>query len=120
MVGYGVSILFLIIFIFSVLLSKYLWDMFHIIGMNFAFALMSANGFMIASEFPTIRIWRDYCTLIGFGINLFYVATASLLLFLAFSGNKNFCPQTIRPENSPRHFAPLNYCIRNFCPSFWI
>ena len=85
MVGYGVSIMLLSVFIVSVLFSKCLWEMFHILGMNFAFSLLAANVFMVVSELPTIRENHDHCTLVGFGINLFYVATAALLLFLAFA-----------------------------------
>ena len=85
LVGYGVSILLLTIFAVSVILSKNLWEMFHIMGMNFCFALLLADVFMIASEFLEIRQDHDLCTLIGFGINFFYVATGTLLFFLAFS-----------------------------------
>ena len=85
LVGYGVSILLLTIFAVLVLLSKNLWEMFHIMGMNFSFALLLADVFMIASEFLEIRQDHDLCTLIGFGINFFYVAAGTLLFFLAFS-----------------------------------
>ncbi len=85
MVGYGISIVCLLIFALAVILSKRLWEMFHILGMNLAMAMMFGNAFMIASEFPTVRDKHDICTLIGFGINLFYVAMGLLLLSLAFS-----------------------------------
>ena len=54
-------------------------------GMNFSFALLLADVFMIASEFLEVRQDHDLCTLIGFGINFFYVAAGTLLFFLAFS-----------------------------------
>ena len=40
MIGYGFSIILLAIFAFSVLISKHMWEMFHILAMNFAFALL--------------------------------------------------------------------------------
>ena len=85
MIGYGFSTILLTIFAFSVLISKDMWEMFHILAMNFAFALLFADFFMILSELSIIRDNHDFCTLIGFGINLFYLATGTLLLFLTFS-----------------------------------
>ena len=40
MVGYGISILLLATFAITVLVSKHLWEMFHILSMNFALALL--------------------------------------------------------------------------------
>jgi len=85
MIGYGFSIILLAIFGFSILASKDMWEMFHILAMNFSFALLLADIFMILSEIPYIRENHDLCTLIGWGINLFYAATGTLLLFLTFS-----------------------------------
>jgi hypothetical protein len=85
MVGYAFSILLLTIFAISVLLSKYLWEMFHIIGMNFAFALLSSDIVMVLSELDSFRNDHDKCTLVGFGIHFFYVATSALLASLAFA-----------------------------------
>ena len=85
MIGYGLSIILLGIFGFSILASKDMWEMFHILAMNFSFALLLADIFMILSEIPYIRENHDLCTLIGWGINLFYAATGTLLLFLTFS-----------------------------------
>ena len=45
LVGYGVSILLLTIFAVSVLLSKSLWEMFHIMGMNQRSLLVPLNLF---------------------------------------------------------------------------
>ena len=85
MIGYGLSIVLLAIFAISVLVSKHLWEMFHIVGMNFALALIMADLFMILSEIPGFRDEHDLCTLVGFGINLFYGASGALLLFLTFA-----------------------------------
>ena len=84
-IGYILSILLLSIFCIMVLLSKHLWEMFHIVGMNFAFALALADVFMIVSEQELVRNDHDACTFVGFGINLLYVAAAALLLFLSFA-----------------------------------
>ena len=84
-VGYSLSILLLSIFCIMVLLSKHLWEMFHIIGMNFAFALATADIFMILAEQNMIRNDHDACTFVGFGMNLLYVAAGVLLLFLSFA-----------------------------------
>ena len=84
-VGYGLSILLLFVFCIMVLLSKHLWEMFHIIGMNFAFALAFADVFMIMAEQDFIRDDHDWCTFTGFGINMLYIAAAALLLFLCFA-----------------------------------
>ena len=84
-VGYALSILLLLVFCTMVLLSKHLWEMFHIIGMNFAFALAFANVFMIMAEQDFIRDDHDWCTFAGFGINMLYIAAAALLLFLNFA-----------------------------------
>ena len=59
--------------------------MFHIITMNLAFALILANTFMILSDINQIKENHDLCTLVSFGLNLFYVATAAFVLFLAFA-----------------------------------
>ena len=55
MVGYGFSIILLGILAFSILASKQMWEMFHILAMNFSFALLIADIFMILSELEFIR-----------------------------------------------------------------
>ena len=55
MLGYGFSIILLAIMAFSILASKQMWEMFHILAMNFSFALLFADVFMILSELEFIR-----------------------------------------------------------------
>lgn len=85
MVGYSLSMLCLLIFACAVLVSKHLWEMFHIVGMNFSAALVVAMVFMILSELSLVRDNHNGCTLIGFGIQFFYLSASGLLLFLTFA-----------------------------------
>ncbi len=80
MVGFGISMTLLLAYSIAVILSKYLWEMFHIIGLNLAGALLLANGFMILSDQDFIREDLHLCFLAGLGISVFYVATAFLVL----------------------------------------
>jgi len=84
-VGYGLSIICLIAFIIIVLLKKYLWEMFHVIGLNTAVALLLAHIFMLASESEAIRGDRDLCCLVGSCMSFFYTATVSLMAMDTFA-----------------------------------
>ena len=77
--GYCLSALLLIIYCLTILFSDYLWEMFHILGMNIAFAMFIGNALMISTELDSSRSDRHTCATIGGSINFFYLATAGLV-----------------------------------------
>lgn len=88
-VGYGISIALLIVFIGLVFISKHLWEMFHVISMNMAFALMMGHIFMLATELDSVRDNRNICCFIGLSMTFFYMACSILLateIFAMFYG----------------------------------
>ena len=79
MIGYGVSILLLAIYCVTILFSKYLWEMFHILGMNIASSMAIGNILMICTEFEIIRSDRHVCAGFGAAISFFYLSSAGLV-----------------------------------------
>ena len=78
-VGYGLSIAFLLVFIGFVFMSKHLWEMFHVIGMNMAFAMMMGHIFMLVTDSNSVRDDRNMCCFVGSAMSFFYMGCSVLL-----------------------------------------
>lgn len=78
-IGYGISIALLAVFICCIFLSPYLWEMFHVLGMNMAFAMMMGHILMLVTESDDVRNDRSTCCAIGLAMSFFYIACSTLL-----------------------------------------
>ena len=67
-IGYGISLALLLIFIIIILVSKYLWDMFHLFSLNLAIAMTLGHTFMMATESEVVRDDRNLCCFIGLSL----------------------------------------------------
>lgn len=83
--GYTISIILLLVFVITVLRSKYLWEMFHIISMNLCLAFIGGNFSMILSEIPAVRESRHICAFFGLSTSFFYVAAGMLFATQAYA-----------------------------------
>ena len=79
-IGYGCSILLLVIFIAVVFINPFLWEMFHIIRCNTGFCILVANICMFVAENESIRKARhDNITISVFQQYWFLASSLSLL-----------------------------------------
>ena len=78
-VGYCLSCVLLLAFVVIVLMSAYLWEMFHILRMNLSVALIIGNVAVLLGELTFIQEDRHACTVIGCLISYFYTAAAFIL-----------------------------------------
>ena len=79
-IGYGFSILLLVIFIAVVFINPFLWEMFHIIRCNTGFCILVANICMFVAENESIRKARhDNITISVFQQYWFLASSLSLL-----------------------------------------
>ena len=93
-VGYSISIILLLAFIVVVFMNKQLWEMFHLLAMNMALALLMGHIFMIVTDADSVRDDRASCCAIGTAMSFFYLAFVIIMaidifaLFVAIiSGN---------------------------------
>lgn len=84
-VGYTISLILLVVFIVVVLVSRYLWDMFHLFILNLAIAMLLGHTFMLATESEKVRDDRDLCCFIGSTMAFFYLGVASITVFSVFA-----------------------------------
>jgi hypothetical protein len=80
LVLYGVSIICLLFLILFICFRKTMWDMFHMLTMNFGVCLLITDVFMMVAELESVRTDRETCCAVGLFINFFAVSTASHLL----------------------------------------
>ena len=71
------------VFQVAIIASTYLWEMFHILSLNLAMAIVSGDAMMIASDLEAVRSDRHMCAGIGAAINFFYLASGSLTFVMA-------------------------------------
>ena len=74
LVGYGVSILLLLVFAVIVFTSAYLWEQFHILRLNLALAITIADVAVLLGELGPVQEDRHACTAVGCLISYFYTA----------------------------------------------
>ena len=84
-VGYSISLVVLIVFSLVILLSRYLWDMFHLFSLNMAIAMILGHTFMLATESEEVRDDRGLCCFIGLTMSFFYMAVASITVIIVFA-----------------------------------
>ncbi len=85
MVGHGLSIICLLIFIGVILSSTYLWEMFHTLGLHVAIALLFGHVSMLVTELDAVRDLRPACAALGALISFFYTTAATMLALEAFA-----------------------------------
>ncbi|XP_068212715.1 cadherin EGF LAG seven-pass G-type receptor 1-like [Palaemon carinicauda] len=87
-IGYILSFIALIIYIAIILVSGDLKDMFHLIGLNLAFAVLFGSIFMLVSDMQTIRDDRHVCAAIGTLIHVFYLGAGAWIFVLGHASFK--------------------------------
>lgn len=85
-VGYGVSMLFLMLYILVIAFSGDLKEQFHLMGLNLAVAVLLGSVFMIISDFTHDD--RHTCTAIGSLIHFFYLAAGAWMALLGHASFK--------------------------------
>jgi len=78
-VGYFISIIALVAFIFIIQLSSYLWDQFHSLHLHFSLTLVLGHVCMLLTELDAIKDDRHLCTAIGCLIQIAYTGGAVFL-----------------------------------------
>lgn len=91
-VGIGFSICLLLLMVMVTILSKYVWDMFHVVRIHIAICWMFAISLHVVSDLDSIRSNPTANLLVGFIMMYFYTASAmwtvceSHATFKAFTG----------------------------------
>ncbi len=81
MILYGLSLIGLVVLVAFIFASRTMWDMFHVLILNFGFCLIMYDIFMLAAEMDGVRGDRDACCVVGIMLSLFSVAAAAHLFF---------------------------------------
>ncbi|XP_050733459.1 uncharacterized protein LOC127007021 [Eriocheir sinensis] len=87
-VGYALSVLFIIVYIITVLVSRDLKDQFHLMGMNLAVAVLVGSVAMVASDLHAVRDDRHWCTAIGTLIHFFCQAAGAWVICLGHAAHR--------------------------------
>ncbi|XP_069940170.1 adhesion G-protein coupled receptor G2-like [Cherax quadricarinatus] len=81
-IGYGLSFLFIIIYILVVAFSSDLKDQFHLMGANLAVGVLMGTVFMVVSDLNSVRSSRHSCTAVGTLLHLFYQGAGAAVFTL--------------------------------------
>ena len=99
----------------AIIVSTYLWEMFHILSLNLAMAIVSGDAMMIASDLEAVRSDRHMCAGIGAAINFFYLASGSLTFVMAHAIFKSITGKVTRDDLTTRagqNLLGLNFPTR--------